>query len=79
MVGRADPAAIFARVFRARIRAARRARVLSQADVARALGISRSAYARYETRTSLPHHLIEDFVELTGVDFHELLSAVAEK
>src|SRR5947207_8920261 len=79
MVGRADPAAIFARVFRARIRAARRARVLSQADVARALGISRSAYARYETRTSLPHHLIEDFVELTGADFHELLSAVAEK
>jgi hypothetical protein len=35
--------------------------------VARALGISRAAYARYG-HTPLPHHLIPDFVELTGAD-----------
>jgi transcriptional regulator with XRE-family HTH domain len=67
---------VFDQVFCARIRAARRARGLSQADVAQALGISRAAYTRYETHTPLPHHLVLDFVELTGADYVELLAEV---
>ena len=76
MVKRDDRPAIFDQVFCARIRAARRARGLSQADVARALGISRAAYSRYEAHTPLPFHLIEDFVELTGADFKKLFAIV---
>jgi transcriptional regulator with XRE-family HTH domain len=71
-----DPEAVFVKVFCARIRAARRARGLSQADVARALGISRAAYGRCEADTPLPHHLIEDFVTLTGADFEGLFASV---
>jgi transcriptional regulator with XRE-family HTH domain len=71
-----DSEAVFVKVFCARIRAARRARGLSQADVARALGISRAAYGRCEADTPLPHHLIEDFVTLTGADFEGLFASV---
>jgi DNA-binding XRE family transcriptional regulator len=70
-----DPSALkraFLEAFRARTRAARKARGMSQADIARALGISRAAYWTYETRTPLAHHLIEEFVAITGVDFDEL-------
>jgi transcriptional regulator with XRE-family HTH domain len=69
-------AAIFNQVFCARIRAARRARGLSQADVARALGISRAAYARYEAHTPLPLWFVADFVELAGADYDQLFAEV---
>ena len=45
---------------------------MSQADIARLLGISRSAYARYEIGTPLAHHLIEEFVAITGVHIERL-------
>ena len=67
---------VFNEVFCARTRAARIARGLSQADVARALGISRAAYARYETVQPLPLHLVPDFVELTGADCDALFASV---
>jgi len=40
---------------------------MTQADIARALGISLGAYQKYETRTPLPHHLVEEFAKITGV------------
>jgi transcriptional regulator with XRE-family HTH domain len=61
------PAANFDRAFCARVRAAREARNMTQADIARALGISLGAYQKYETRTPLPHHLVEEFAKITGV------------
>jgi transcriptional regulator with XRE-family HTH domain len=61
--------------FHARTRAARKARGTTQADIARALGISRAAYWTYENRTPLPHHLVEEFVAITGVDLDEFLGA----
>jgi transcriptional regulator with XRE-family HTH domain len=63
---------VFARAFRARMRAARKARGFSQADVARLLEISRASYAKYETRALLPHRLVVEFAEITGVGFAEL-------
>lgn len=65
-------AADFKQAFRARTRAARKARGMSQADIARALGISRATYWTYEARRPLAHHLIEEFVAITGVDLDEL-------
>ena len=55
-----DQDRVFDQVFCARTRAARIARGLSQAEVARALGISRAAYARYEADQPLPLHLVEE-------------------
>src|SRR5207302_1303030 len=43
------PAAEFVQVFCARVRAAREARGMSRADMARKLEISRNAYGRYKT------------------------------
>jgi DNA-binding XRE family transcriptional regulator len=63
-----DLEAAFNAAFRARVRAARKAQGMTQADMARLLGISRASYARYETRTLLPLHLVEEFVEITGAD-----------
>jgi transcriptional regulator with XRE-family HTH domain len=54
-------AADFKQAFLARTRAARKACGMSQADIARALGISRAADWTYERRTTLPHHLLEEF------------------
>ena len=72
----ADPEGIFNAVVCARTRAARISRGLSQAEVARALGINRSAYARHETHQPLPLHLLQDFVELTGADYDALFASV---
>ena len=40
--------------------------------------VSRATYARYETRSVLPHHLVEEFAAITGVDLAELLGAAEE-
>jgi DNA-binding XRE family transcriptional regulator len=62
----------FERVFCARVRAARQACGMTQVDIARALGVSRSAYASYETRRPLPHYLLEEFAAITKVDIAHL-------
>jgi len=46
---------------------------MSQAEIARRLEISRATYARYETRTPLPHHLVPEFAAVTGADITGLL------
>ena len=78
---RADPseddrARAFNQVFCARVRAARQACGISQAEMARRLEISRAAYGRYEIRTPLPHHLAGEFAEITGIDLAELYAGV---
>jgi len=45
---------------------------VTQADIALVLGISRAAYQKYETRTLLPHYLVEEFAAITGVDIKDL-------
>jgi ribosome-binding protein aMBF1 (putative translation factor) len=64
----------FEEAFRARVRAAREAHGFTQADVARALAISLWAYRRYETGGLLPHHLVGEFAEITGIDIADLYS-----
>lgn len=53
--------------FRRRVRNARALYTEEPKTMARALGVREDTYYRYETRTMLPHHLIERFCELTGV------------
>jgi transcriptional regulator with XRE-family HTH domain len=67
-----DREAEFNRAFCGRVRAARKASGMTQADMARLLGISRSTYGRYETRTPLAHDLIEEFVAITGIAIKDL-------
>ena len=66
----------FKQAFCARVRAARKAHGMTRAEMGRRLEISRSAYARYETRAPLPHHLIEEFAAITGVEIKELFGVV---
>ena len=70
-----DRAAGFRRVFRERVRAARKARGFTHTDMARLLGVSRYAYEKYETRSLLPLHLAEQFAAVTGVQLSELFGA----
>ena len=42
-------------------------------DMAQALGIKPDTYAKYETRSCLPHHLMPKFVSLTGGSYNLLL------
>ncbi len=48
---------------------------MTQADMARLLGVSRGTYVRYETRTGLPHHLVEEFAAITRVAIDDLYAA----
>jgi transcriptional regulator with XRE-family HTH domain len=64
--------AAFTRGFCTRVRAHRLARGFSRAEMARALGVTIAAYEKYETRSPLPHHLIEPFAVITGADLEEL-------
>lgn len=67
----------FAKTFLARVRAAREATGMTQAEMARVLGIRQSAYEKYETRTPLPHRLIVHFAAVTGADVDQLFLGAA--
>ena len=73
-----DPAG-FARGFCTRVRSLRRAAGMTQAEMALALGVTVAAYEKYETRSPLPHHLVEPFAALTGAGVEELLSAATPR
>lgn len=62
----------FARRFCDRVRRAREARGLTQAEMAQALGIRLKTYEKYETRSPLRHHLIEPFAAITGTEVERL-------
>jgi DNA-binding XRE family transcriptional regulator len=59
--------------FRRRVRAARALYTEEPKEMARALGVREDTYYRYETRTMLPHHLIERFCQITGVTVDYLI------
>jgi DNA-binding XRE family transcriptional regulator len=67
-------AAEFLGEFCARVRAAREARGLTQAEMAAALGVGGEAYRAYEKRTPVPHYLIERFARIAGVDIEYLFT-----
>lgn len=58
----------FNRNYIMRVRAARLDSGLSQADMAKALGISKDRYQKYEQRSPLPLHLVERFALICRVD-----------
>jgi DNA-binding XRE family transcriptional regulator len=57
----------FIRGFCMRTRRARLMRGLKQSQVAKRLEITRRTYQKCELQTPLPHHLIETFIEITGI------------
>jgi len=59
--------------FRRRVRAARGLYTDEPKEMARRLGVREDTYYRYETRTMLPHYLIEKFCEITGVTVDYLI------
>lgn len=64
----------YRRAFFERIRAARVGASKSAAEMARLLEVPKDTYHRYETRTLLPHHLIELFCRLTGTEIEWLIT-----
>lgn len=62
----------FVRAFCTRVRSLRVARGMTQAEMAQALGIPLPRYEKYETRSPLPHHLVEPFAAITGVQVDTL-------
>src|SRR5438067_1093303 len=74
MAGRTPASSEYTDALHDRMRAAREAHGLTQADLAKLLGLSRHAYEKYETRSRLPHHLIEAFAQIVGVTIAWLVS-----
>lgn len=68
-----SPAAYRASFFK-RVRAARALFTENPPEMAKALGVPRDTYYRYEERTMLPHHLIPRFCEITGVTVDWLIN-----
>lgn len=77
-VNRPSPAKYRA-AFVQRVRAARVLSGKSPADMATLLGVPKDTYHRYETRTLLPHHLIELFCDLTGTDIPRLITGLQRR
>lgn len=71
---RVQTAGDFLKGFCERVRAARKARGLTQMEMAAALGIGHEAYRAYEKRTPLPHFLVERFARITGVEIEYLFN-----
>jgi transcriptional regulator with XRE-family HTH domain len=66
----ADPD--FRTVFCARIKALRLAQNMTQTEMADALGVGAEAYRAYESRALMPHHLIERFAGIAGIEIEDL-------
>lgn len=58
----------YKKAFCTRLKSIREATGLNQDDFAKQLGIKRDTYAKYESRSLLPHHLIPRVCEITGHD-----------
>lgn len=67
-MSKSAPASAFKAEFIARTKAAREAKEgLTQAKIAKILGIDQGTYKQYETRSLLPHQYMETFCFVTGV------------
>lgn len=64
----------YRRAFVQRVRAARTLASLNPLEMANLLGVPKDTYHRYETRTLLPHHLLEVFCQLASCDLHWLIT-----
>lgn len=64
----------FDQMFIARTKALREHKGLSAAAMAELLGIPAERYRKYETRSALPHDLIERFALITGVTVEFVLT-----
>lgn len=73
------PASDYLELMRGRIRDARIARGLSQADVAKILRISRHNYEKYETRSKLPYVLVEPLALALGLSVSALITGHDER
>jgi ribosome-binding protein aMBF1 (putative translation factor) len=60
------PPSRFKKAFLARTKRAREAAGLTQEELAQRLGIRQDKYAKYETRSPLPHQYVARFCEITG-------------
>src|SRR5581483_3703613 len=67
----------YRRQFFERVRAARVSAGKSPAEMAQLLRVPKDTYHRYETRTLLPHHLMEIFCKLTRSDLDWLVTGKA--
>jgi DNA-binding XRE family transcriptional regulator len=45
---------------------------MTQAEMADALGVGAEAYRAYESRALMPHHLIERFAGIAGIEIEDL-------
>lgn len=64
----------YRRAFVQRVRAARTLASLNPLEMANLLGVPKDTYHRYETRTLLPHHLLETFCQLVNCDLQWLIT-----
>lgn len=69
----------YRKLFVQRVRAARTLAEKNPLEMAQLLGVPKDTYHRYETRTLLPHHLIEPFCQLTGQDLTWLVTGHHER
>lgn len=67
------PPSVFKAAVFVRIQEARKKSGLTQDDVAEMLGMRQSKYAKYETRSLMPHALLAKFCEITGITLKDLL------
>ena len=58
--------------FIARVKATRERKFASAKEMATALGVGHEAYAKYESRSWLPHELVIKFALITGVSVEYL-------
>jgi DNA-binding transcriptional regulator YiaG len=58
----------YVKEFCASVKRLRQQTMMSQAQMAAALGVSQHAYEKYETRTLMPHRLMPRFVAIVKVD-----------
>ena len=61
-----------------RTQIAREHRGMSQDEMAAALGTTKSPYAKYESRSYMPQHLIATFVAITGESFEWLHTGIGK-
>lgn len=69
--------AAYRTAFIKRVRAARALYTDNPPEMAKALGVERDTYYRYEKRLMMPHHLIPRFCEITGVTVQWLIEGPA--
>lgn len=66
----------FKKAFLARTKLAREAAGLTQEELAKRLGIRQDKYAKYESRSPLPHQYVARFCEVTGEKLEALFREI---